>query len=147
MTRILMTITAGYRTIRLIVEMTIQNLMTSLLGDHPWKQSESSLRRIPLCQHFENESRHLHLLLHWRNHYILSIGKSRLSQRTRMYTSLSHWYPRRYSITGLNDWIRPLMYIFTRGRIQTNPVSIWLHGKLKICGNMSTWLTTWQASL
>jgi len=45
-----------------------------------------------------------------------------------------------------NDWIRPLMYIFTSRRIQMTQVSNWLHGKLEICGNMRPLLKTWQLS-
>jgi len=45
-----------------------------------------------------------------------------------------------------NDWIRSPIDSFTRGRLQTNPVSNQLHGKLEICANMSLWLMLWQAS-
>jgi len=59
-----------------------------------------------------------------------------------MNVSLRRWHPRRYPIKRLKDGIRPLMDIFTRGRIQTKLVSNWLHGMLEICGDMSPLLTT-----
>jgi len=63
-----------------------------------------------------------------------------------MNVSLHHWHLRWYWIKHLNDWIPPLMYIFSRRRIQMKPVSDWLHGKLEICGNISPLLTMWQPS-
>jgi len=126
--------------------MTFRNPTTSLVGDHPGRQWASGHQMIPLRQHLENESQQLNYLLRRRSPYILSVGRSILSRRRRMNPSLRQWHPRRYPIKCLNDWIRPLMYIFTRGRIQTKPVSNWLHGKPEICGNMSPLLTTWQAS-
>jgi len=37
------------------------------------------------------------------------------------------------------------MYISSRWRIQTKPMSNWLHGKLEICGDISPLLMMWQA--
>jgi len=147
MTRISMTISGRYPTITINIEMTIQNLTMSLFGDHPGKQWASGHQQIPSRQHLENQSRQLNLVLRRPNPYILSVGRSILSRRRRKNASLRRWHPRRYPIKRLNDWIRPLMYTFTRGRIQTKPVSNWLHGKLEICGDMSPLLTRWQASL
>jgi hypothetical protein len=43
----------------MILEMTIQNLMRSLYGDHPGKQWESGHQKIPLHQYLENMSQQL----------------------------------------------------------------------------------------
>ena len=55
-TRILITVSARYPMITIMVEMTIQNLTMSLLGDLPGQQWASSLRKITSHQHLENES-------------------------------------------------------------------------------------------
>jgi len=52
----------------MIVEMTFQNLMMSLFGDHPGKQWASGHQKIPSHQHLENESQQLNLLLRRRNY-------------------------------------------------------------------------------
>jgi len=144
--RISMTITTQYSTISMIVKMTIQHPMMSLFGDHPGEQYASGHQKILSHQLFENQLRQLNYLLHWSNPYILSVGSSVLSRRRRINAGPHRWHPRRYLIKCLNDWICLLMSIFTRGRIQTKPVSIWLHGQLEIQCNMSPWLTMCQAS-
>jgi len=121
--------------------------MTSLFGNHPGNQCTSGYQNIPSHQHLENELQQLNQLLCQLEPYILSIGRCILSWKRRINTSLHCWHLRRYWIKCFNDWIRLPMYIFTRGRIQTKPVSNWLYGKLEICGDMSPLLTTWQASL
>jgi len=77
--------------------------------------------------------------------YILSIGRSILSQRRTMNASLRCWYPRWHPIKRLNDWVCPLMIILTKGRIQMKPVSNWLHGDLETIRDISRLLMTWQA--
>jgi len=141
-----MTIPARNPTITMIVEMTFHNPTTSLFGDHARKQWANGHLNITSRQHLENESQQHDQLRRRRNHYILSIGRSKLSRRRRMNASLRRWQPRTCPIKRLNDWIRPLINRFTRGRIQTKPVSNWLHGKREICGDMSPLLTTWHAS-
>jgi len=141
-TRILMTISSPSLTITMIVEMTIQNLMTNLFGEHPRMQWASRHQMIPSRQHLENELRQLNQLPCQHYHYIRSMGRSILSQKRRMISGLCHWHPRRHSIKCFNNCIRPSLYIFTRGRIQTKPVSNWLHGQQEICGDMSPLLTT-----
>jgi len=59
-----------------------------------------------------------------------------------MNLSVCRWHPGRYPIKRLKDSIRLLMYTFTKGWIQTKPVSNGLHGMLEICGDMSPLLTT-----
>jgi len=145
-TRILMTISAWYLTIPMIVEMTIQNPSTSLFGDHAGKQWAGGHQKIPSHQHLENELRKINHLLRQHNLYIGSVGRSISFRRRRMNVSLHRWHPRRYPIMLLNDCIRLLMYILTRGMIQMKPVSNWLHGQLQLCGDMSLLLSTWQAS-
>jgi len=134
--RISMTISAQYQIITMIVKMTIQHLTTSLFSDHPRKQWAGSHPRIPSRQDLENMSLQLNSLLHQCDPYILSIGWSIFSRRRRMNASLRLHHPGRYSIKGLNDSIRPIKSIFTRGRIQTKTVSNWFHGMLGISGNM-----------
>jgi len=129
----------------MIIMMTIQNLMTSLSSDHWGKQWASGHQAIPSRQHLQNKSWQLNQLLCRSNHYMISIDRSICSRRRRMKAHLGHRQQRRYLIKPLNDCFCPRMYIFTEGRIQMNPVSNWLHGKLEICGDMSTLLTTWQA--
>jgi len=144
-TRFSIMISARHLVITIIITMTIQNLMTSLLGHHPGKQLASGYQEISSHQHLDNKWGQLNSLLCRCNPYILSVGRSVLSQGRRINTSLRCWYPGRYLIQCLNEWICPLKYIFTRGRIQNKPVSNWLHGKLEICEDMSPLLTTWQA--
>jgi len=146
MMRISMTISAQYPTIRMIVRMTVQNMMTSLFSDHPGKQWASGHQDITSSDHLENGSRQLSWVLHRFNLYILSIGRSIFSPRRRMNSSLRHRHPTWYPIECLNDWVRPLMFTFPRRRIQMTHVSNWLHGKLEICGDMSPVLERWQAS-
>ena len=141
MTRISMTISARYPTITMLVEKTIPDPMMGLFGDHSGKQSASGHRTIPLHQHMENKSRLLNYLLHWRDLYLVSIGRFILSRRCRMNASLRSWHPSRYSVKRLNNWILLVMYILTKGWIEMKPVSNWFHGKLEICGNMSPLLT------
>jgi len=76
----------------------------------------------------------------------MSVGWSIFSRSRRINASRRRWHPSRYPIKRLNDWIRPLMYIFSRGRIQTQLVSDWLHRELEIYRDMSPLLTTWPAS-
>ena len=52
--KFLMTISAPYLTIAIIIEVTIQNPTTSLVGDHRWKQWASSHHIPPPCQHVWN---------------------------------------------------------------------------------------------
>jgi len=141
-----MAISARFPTISMIVQMTFQNPTTSIFRNHLGKQWASHQEEIPSLQHLEHESQQLHLLLCRRNPYCLSVGRSILSRRRWMNGSLRRWHPRRYPIKRLNDWIHLLVYILTRGRIQTKPVSNGLHGKLEICGDMGPLLSTWQAS-
>jgi len=47
-----------------------------------------------------------------------------------MNASLCHLHPRWHPIKCLSDRIRPLMYIFTRGRVQNKLVSNWFYGKI-----------------
>jgi hypothetical protein len=141
-----MTMTVRYPTIIMIVEMTIQNPTMSLFGHHPWKQWASSNQNIPSSQHLETRSPHLNLLLRQRDTYILSVRRTILSWKRRMNSTWHHWHPRSYLIKRLNDWIRPLMYTFTRGRIQAKPVSNCLHEKLDISVDMSPLVVMWQAS-
>jgi len=141
-----MTISTWFLTLTMIFAMSIQNPMTILFGDHPGKNWASGHQKIPSPQHLENGWRQLNWHLHRRSPYNLSVRWSILSRRRRMNESLRHWHRRRYPMKRLNDWIQPLMYIFSRGRIQTKPVSNWLHGTLEICGDISTLLTMWQAS-
>jgi len=54
-----MMISAQYPTISIIVEMTLQNPTTSLLGDHSGKKWASGDQIIPSRQHLENESQQL----------------------------------------------------------------------------------------
>jgi len=124
----------------------MQNPTTSLFGDYPGKQWACSQERIPSRQHFEKELRQLNSQLHRRNLYMLSVRRSTMSRRRRMKPSLRRRHPGRNLIQGLNDSIRLQMYIFTRGKIQTKLVSNWLHGKLEICGDMSSLLTMPQDS-
>jgi len=139
-------ISTWYPTITMIIEMTIQYLTAIHICDHPGKRWASDYQKIPSRQQLEPKSRQVDLILDRRYPNILRIGRSMLSQSRRMNASLSGWHARRYPITRLNDWIRLLMYIFHRGRIQTKLVSNWLHWKLEICGDISPLLTTQQAS-
>jgi len=138
---------ARYPTITMIVEMTMQILMTILFSNHQGKCSACSHQKSPSCQHFENEWWELYYLLCRRNSYILHVGMSIVSRTRRINASLRFWHSGKYPIKHVDDWICPLMYIFTRGRIQMMPVRNWLHGKLEICGDMRPLLTTWQVSL
>jgi len=61
-TRISMAISAPYRTITMIVEMAVQNSMTSLFGDHPARPWASSHQKICSRQQLENESQQLNWL-------------------------------------------------------------------------------------
>jgi len=142
-TRIWTMISARYPTIPMIVTMTIQNLMTSHFGEHPGHKWPRGHRKIHSRQHLENESRQLNQLLCQRYPYILSVGRSILSQRRKMKASLHRCRPRRYLIKRLNDSIRPLMYILKRGGIETQAVGNWLNGKLEICGDISPLLMMW----
>jgi len=142
MMRISIMISTQYPTITMIIEMTIHYPTTSVFGDHPRMQWASAHQKIPSRQHLENESRQLNQLLPRRNPHVLQVKRSIFSRRRRMNVSLHRWHPSRYPIMRLNDSIRQLMYIFTRGRIQTKPVSNWLYRNLEICGDMSPLLTT-----
>jgi len=144
--RILVTITARYPPISMMIKMTIQSPMTSFYGDYPGKQWAIGHQQIPSRQYIETESWQLHHLLGEHSQFHRSVRRSIWSSRRRMNGILRCRHPRRYSIERLNNCIRSLMCIFTRGRIQTKLVSDWLHGKLEICGDMSPSLTTWQAS-
>jgi len=145
-TRISITISAWYPTDSKHIKMTIWNPMMSLVGNHPGKQRASGHEHSASHQHFKNELWPLNQLQSRCNPYIPSISRSILCQRRWTNVSLRRWHPRRYSIKRLYNWIHPLMSIFTRARTEINVVSNWLHGKLKICGNMSTVVTMWQAS-
>jgi len=141
-----MTFSERYLTIPTIVEMTNQNQMTSLFGDHPGQLWASGHEMIPSRQHLENKSRQHNSILCQRTPCILSIGRSISFRRRSMNGSPWCWHPRWYPIKRLKGWILPLMCILTRGTIQTKLVSNWLHGKLEIYGDMSPLLTTWHAS-
>jgi len=145
-TRISMMILVWYLTIGMSIEMTFQHPTTSLFGDCPAKQWVSGQQTNLSRQQVEDESQQLKSLLHQRNPYILSTARSILTRRRRIDASLSGWHRRRYPIKCLIDWIRLPMYICTKGRIETKPVSNWLLGMLEICGDRSPVLTTWQAS-
>ena len=140
--RISITILARYPTTNMIVETTIQNPTTSLFRYHSGKQWASGQQQISSQQHLKSKSHQLLWLKRWRNSFILRVGRSIFSVKRRMNASLGHWYPRTYRISCLNDLIRLLLYIFTRGRIQMKSVSNWLHGELDMCGGISTVLMT-----
>jgi len=142
-----MTISAGYPSITIIVTMTIENLIMRLFGHHQGKQWASGNQKIPSHQHLEKELGQLNYVLRWRYAFILLIEMSISSQWRGMNVCLCLRRPRRYVITCLHDWIRPLMSIFPRGRFQMEAVSNWSHRKLEIYGDMSHWLNLWQASL
>jgi len=141
-----MMIPARCMTIRMIFTITIQNPMMSLFSDHPGTHWVCGHQMIPSRQHFESKLGQLNPLLPRCNPNILSIGRVVLSWSWTMNGSLRCWHPRRYLITRFNDWIHLLVYIVTRGRIHTKPVSDWSHGKHEICGDMSPLLTSWQDS-
>jgi len=54
-TSILMIIGAQYTKITIIVVITVQNVITSLVGDHPARELASGQEQIPSRQHLENE--------------------------------------------------------------------------------------------
>jgi len=126
--------------------MTIQNPMASLCGDHPGKQWASGHQEIPSCQRLGHKSRQHNWLLRQCNLYIPISWSDILPLGRRINMSLRWWHPRWYSIHHLDDWILPLMYIFTRHIIDMIPVSNWFHRKQEICGSMSPVLMTWQAT-
>ena len=98
-----MTFSARYLTMTMIVEMTVQNLTTSLFSDHPGKQWVSGHQKIPSCQHLEMELQQLIEVLRQHNPYILSIGRAILSRRRRMNGSVHRWHPRWYPMQHLNE--------------------------------------------
>jgi len=143
---ILMTITVWYRTMTMIVAITIQNQNTSLYYDHPRKQWASGHQMFPPRQHLVHESWQLNQFLQQQNPYILIVGRYILSRRRRIKASLSRWDLRKYWIKCANDGIRPRMNKFTGEMIEVRAVSNWSHGKMEIWGDMSPLLKTWQAS-
>jgi len=145
--RMSMMISMGHPTITLIIEIRFLNLTSSLCTHLPWMQWACGYRIICARQPWKYDSGPLKWLLRWHNPSILRVTRSIMSQRRWMNDSLRCWHSRWYYIKCSNNWICPLMYISTGGMIQTSLVSNGLHGKLKICANLSLLLKTLQASL
>jgi len=94
----------------------------------------------------ENELRRPNKFQPWRHLYIMSVMKSTFPRRKMITSRICCWDATRYPIEHWNNSICPLLSTFTRGRIETKPVSNCLHAKLEICGDMSPLFTTWLTS-
>jgi len=84
--------------ITLMVVMTIQNLTTSLFGDHRGRRQAIRDQKIASPQHLKHELQQLDLLLRRQNWYTMSDGMSISSRRKRMNAGLHRWHPRWYPI-------------------------------------------------
>jgi len=114
----------------------------------------STVEQYPSWQfgYIDNPDRHLANSSVWTQTRTRSDGPepfltlSILSQRRGMIASLRHWHRRRHSINRSNDWICPLIYIFTTGQTETKQVKNWLHGTLEVCDDMRLLLMMCLAS-
>jgi hypothetical protein len=119
-------------------------------AEHPWSSSRKAMHTHPWTNSFMSRIAQrvmaTWLTIWWCNTTSWVLKNQNSPERRLMNMSLGCWHWRWYLIPRWDNWISPLRYIFSRGRIPMKPVSNWWHGKLEICIDMSPILSVWQAS-